>query len=258
MTVGGLFLATVALAMLSPATDAAPARPSTPLELVSRFPTYYPPGQPRVINIRRAAVLLDGALVAPGAALFSQRTAWQAHTRARLRPSTFHFRADSCGLGRRWRQPGRDDALQRRILRRAAADRPHASFVLYQQVSQGSRSDDLVGRPGARLSERLAGAAAAAHQDDADLDHGLAYSHRLGRHVSTVTYPATNYVRPRTVYIKDATLPPGTQRVLQSAGASGFSISYTRRVYEDDSVRREERYSWTYSPENQVIAIAGR
>ena len=67
MTVGGLFLAAVALATLSPATGAAPAGPSAPLELVSRFTTYYPPGQPRVINIRRAAVLLDGTLVAPGA-----------------------------------------------------------------------------------------------------------------------------------------------------------------------------------------------
>ena len=60
------------------------------------------------------------------------------------------------------------------------------------------------------------------------------------------------------MYVKDDTLPPGTRRVLQSAGASGFSITYTRRVYEYDSVRRDERYSWTYSPENEVIAIAGR
>jgi hypothetical protein len=46
--------------------------------------------------------------------------------------------------------------------------------------------------------------------------------------------------------------------VLQSAGASGFSISYTRRVYEYDALRRNEQYGWTYSPENEVIAIAGR
>jgi hypothetical protein len=84
------------------------------------------------------------------------------------------------------------------------------------------------------------------------------YSYRLDRRVATVTHTPTNYVRPRTVYIKDPTLSPGKQRVLQSAGASGFTISYTRRVYRDDSVRRDERYSWKYSPENQVIAVAGR
>jgi hypothetical protein len=83
------------------------------------------------------------------------------------------------------------------------------------------------------------------------------YSYSLGRRVSTVTHAPTTFVRPRTVYIKDPMLPPGTERLLQRAGAPGFSISYTRRVYQDDSIRRDERYSWTYSPENTVIAIAG-
>jgi hypothetical protein len=50
----------------------------------------------------------------------------------------------------------------------------------------------------------------------------------------------------------------GANAGLQSAGVSSFNISYTRRVYHDDSVRKDERYSWTYSSENQVIAIAGR
>jgi hypothetical protein len=45
--------------------------------------------------------------------------------------------------------------------------------------------------------------------------------------------------------------------VLQTAGASGSSISYTRRVYRDDSIRRDERFAWTYSPENTVIAVSG-
>ena len=83
------------------------------------------------------------------------------------------------------------------------------------------------------------------------------YSYSLGRRVSTVTHAPTTFVRPRTVYIKDTMLPPGTQRLLQRVGVPGFSISYTRRVYQDDSIRRDERYSWTYSPKNTVIAIAG-
>ena len=41
----------------------APARAAVPFELVSRFTTDYPPGQPRVVNIRRAAQLLDNTLV---------------------------------------------------------------------------------------------------------------------------------------------------------------------------------------------------
>jgi vancomycin resistance protein YoaR len=35
-------------------------------ELVSRFTTYHPPGQPRVINIRRAAQILDRTVVRAG------------------------------------------------------------------------------------------------------------------------------------------------------------------------------------------------
>ena len=34
---------------------------------VSEFTTYYPPGQPRVVNIRRAAGVIDGTILSPGA-----------------------------------------------------------------------------------------------------------------------------------------------------------------------------------------------
>ena len=33
--------------------------------------------------------------------------------------------------------------------------------------------------------------------------------------------------------------------------------SARRRIDGDDSIRRDEGYSWTYSPENRFIAIAG-
>jgi vancomycin resistance protein YoaR len=66
LSFAALFFASLAVAMLSPAASGAPARSSVPLELVSRFTTYYPPGQPRVINIRRAAALLDGTILRPG------------------------------------------------------------------------------------------------------------------------------------------------------------------------------------------------
>ena len=34
---------------------------------VSEFTTYYPPGQPRVVNIQRAATVIDGTILPPGA-----------------------------------------------------------------------------------------------------------------------------------------------------------------------------------------------
>ena len=36
-------------------------------ERVSEFTTYYPPGQPRVVNIQRAAAVIDGTILPPGA-----------------------------------------------------------------------------------------------------------------------------------------------------------------------------------------------
>ena len=258
MTVGGLFLAAVALATLSPATGAAPARPSAPLELVSRFTTYYPPGQPRVINIRRAAVLLDGTLVAPGAR-FSLNERLGKRTRARgfvPAPSiSGPIHVDSLGGGVSQVATTLYNAAFFAGLR-LIAHTPHSFYI--SRYPKGREATISWGGPELVFQNDWPAPLLLRMKTTPTSITVWLYSHSLGRRVSTVTHPATNYVRPRTVYIKDATLPPGTQRILQSAGASGFSISYTRRVYEDDSVRRDERYSWTYSPENQVIAIAGR
>jgi len=60
----------------------APARAAVPFELVSRFTTYYPPEQPRVVNIRRAAQLLDNTLV-PAGGRFSLNETLGKRTRAR-------------------------------------------------------------------------------------------------------------------------------------------------------------------------------
>jgi VanW like protein len=76
-----LDLAATALALADPARTTIPARVSlvppsvTTAELtalrirerVSAFTTYYPAGQPRVTNIRRAAQVLDGTILRPGA-----------------------------------------------------------------------------------------------------------------------------------------------------------------------------------------------
>jgi vancomycin resistance protein YoaR len=74
-------IASLAVALLSPAAVASP-QSNVPLELVSRFTTYYPAGQPRVTNIHRAAVLLDRTLVRPRAR-FSLNERLRKRTRAR-------------------------------------------------------------------------------------------------------------------------------------------------------------------------------
>jgi vancomycin resistance protein YoaR len=254
-----VILVAMTVTMLTPAACVAPGQTSVPLVLVSRFTTYYPPGQPRVNNIRRAAVLLDRTLVKPGAR-FSLNERLGKRTRARgfvAAPSIVGpIHVDSVGGGVSQVATTLYNAAFFAGLR-LIAHTPHSFYI--NRYPKGREATISWGGPElifqndwpAPLLVRMKTATARS------LTVWL-YSYKLGRRVSTVTYAPTNYVRPRTVYIKDPTLPRGTQRLLQSAGASGFRVSYTRRVYHDDSIRRNERYSWRYSPENRVIAIAGR
>jgi vancomycin resistance protein YoaR len=254
-----VILVGMTVTMLAPAACVAPGQTSVPLVLVSRFTTYYPPGQPRVINIRRAAVLLDRTLVKPGAR-FSLNERLGKRTRARgfvAAPSIVGpIHVDSVGGGVSQVATTLYNAAFFAGLR-LIAHTPHSFYI--NRYPKGREATISWGGPElifqndwpAPLLVRMKTATARS------LTVWL-YSYKLGRRVSTVTYAPTNYVRPRTVYIKDPTLPRGTRRLLQSAGASGFRVSYTRRVYQDDSIRRNERYSWSYSPENRVIAIAGR
>jgi vancomycin resistance protein YoaR len=252
-----VIFAALTVTMLSSAACAPPGPSSGPLELVSRFTTYYPPGQPRVINIRRAAVLLDRTLLRPGAR-FSLNERLGKRTRARgfvAAPSiSGPIHVDSVGGG---------VSQVATTLYNAAffagarliAHTPHSFYI--SRYPKGREATISWGGPELIFQNDWPAPLLVRMKTTPTSITVWLYSYRLGRRVATVTQAPANYARPRTVYLKDPTLPTGTQRLLQSAGASGFSISYTRRVYRDDSVRRNERYSWRYSPENRVIAIAG-
>ena len=54
-------------------------------DLVSEFTTYYPPGQPRVVNIRRAAAVIDGTILPSGRDVLDERGARRADGREGLR-----------------------------------------------------------------------------------------------------------------------------------------------------------------------------
>jgi vancomycin resistance protein YoaR len=251
-------LVALTVTMLPTAADAAPARSSVRYELVSRFTTYYPPGQPRVINIRRAAALLDSTLLPPGAR-FSLNERLGKRTRERgfvAAPSiSGPIHVDSVGGGVSQVATTVYNAAFFAGLR-LIAHTPHSFYI--STYPKGREATISWGGPELIFQNDWPAPLLVRMKTTPTSITVWLYSYSLGRRIATVTHAPTNYVRPRTVYIKNPTLPPGTQRLLQSAGASGFSISYTRRVYRDDSVRRNERYSWTYSPENTVIAIAGR
>ena len=260
MICSAVVLAALTLTMLSPtaAAAAAPVRSIVSYELVSRFTKYYRPGQPRVINIRRAAVLLDRTLLHPGAR-FSLNERLGKRTRARgfvAAPSIAGpIHVDSVGGGVSQVATTLYNAAFFAGLR-LIAHTPHSFYI--SRYPKGREATISWGGPELIFQNDWPAPLLVRTTTTSTSITVWLYSYTLGRRVATVTHAPTKYVRPRTVYVKDPTLPPGTQRLLRSAGASGFSISYTRRVYRDDSVRRDERYSWAYSPENTVIAISGR
>ncbi len=55
-----------AVTLVDPDVTTAELRALGIRDLVSEFTTYYPPGQPRVVNIRRAAAAIDGTILPPG------------------------------------------------------------------------------------------------------------------------------------------------------------------------------------------------
>ena len=81
------------------------------------------------------------------------------------------------------------------------------------------------------------------------------YSSKLGRRVETTTGEPTEFTSPRTITVSNPSLPPGTTSVVQSAGPSGFLISYTRKVFRGSKLRRDERYTWRYKPENAIVEV---
>ena len=92
-------------------------------------------------------------------------------------------------------------------------------------------------------------------QADADSITVQLYSSKLGRRVETMTAEPTQYTAPRTITVSNPSLALGATNVVQSAGPSGFLISYTRKVYEGSKLRRNERYTWRYKPENEVVEV---
>jgi vancomycin resistance protein YoaR len=77
----------------------------------------------------------------------------------------------------------------------------------------------------------------------------------LGRRVVTKTGPPHSCVAPRAIYIQNPNIPPGTQRVRQSAGSPGFDVTYTRRVYAWSTLLRSERFHVRYQPQNAIIEV---
>jgi hypothetical protein len=81
------------------------------------------------------------------------------------------------------------------------------------------------------------------------------YSDPLDRRVETTTGEPTDPVPPEIKREEDPELAPGEEVVDMPMGGPGFTIAYTRRVYRGETLTRDERWTWTYRPENALVRV---
>ena len=224
-------------------------------ELVSEFTTYYSCCQPRVTNIQRAAELLDGTIIRPGGT-FSMNEALGKRTEEHgfvAAPQIFNGRLeDAVGGG----------------ISQVATTLYNAAFfsgieLVQHQAHQFYISRYPMGREatvswgGPELVFRNDWPAAILMKVSAS-DTAISvrfYSAKLGRRVETETGEPYAYTAPRTIRIPNRSLPPGTTSTVQSAGSSGFTVQYTRRVYRGDKLLKDERYTVRYDPQNAIVEV---
>jgi vancomycin resistance protein YoaR len=262
MKVRQLKLTGFALALLLAMTLTANARAATRTavmpDVVGTFTTSFAAGQPRVINIRRAAQLLEGNVIQPGAR-FSMNQALGPRTRARgfvPAPMISSGRlVDSVGGG---------------ISQVAATLYNAAFFAGLRLVSHTPHSFYISRYPMGREATISWGGPELIFDNDwpaplrmhftvrADNIAVRFYSKRLGRRVTSWTGRPHAFRQPTTQVVHDPGLPAGTRRVVQEAGPAGFTIEYGRRVYKRGHPTRNERWRVVYQPEDRVIEIGTR
>jgi vancomycin resistance protein YoaR len=224
-------------------------------ELISEFTTYYPCCAPRVGNIQRGAEIMSGTIVRPGKRfslneVLGKRTTERGFVEA---PQIFNGRLeDAVGGGVSQIATTTYNAAFFAGVQ-IVTHQPHEFYIsrypMGREATVSWGGPELIWRndwPAAILVE--------AHADGDSITVQL-YSSKLGRRVETTTAEPAQYTAPRTITVSNPSLPPGTTSVVQSAGPSGFLISYTRKVYEGSKLRRNERYTWRYKPENEIVEV---
>ncbi len=227
-------------------------------ELISEFTTYYQCCQPRVTNIQRAAELLDGTIVMPRTA-FSLNEALGKRTVERGFVS-----APQIFAGRLEDAVGGGISQIATTLYNAAffagvklvAHQAHQFYIsrypMGREATVSWGGPELIFRndwPAAILMKVTATSSAVTVRF---------YSRKLGRRVETTTGEPYAYVAPRTITVRNPALPAGTTNTVQSAGASGFTVQYTRKVFKGDELVKSERYTVRYDAQNAIVEAGTR
>jgi hypothetical protein len=81
------------------------------------------------------------------------------------------------------------------------------------------------------------------------------FSTSFGRRVETTTGEPYDYTEPEEIEVVDPSLQPGEREVEQYTGAAGFTVEYTRTVWEGKRKRSEESYRWTYQAQDAYVKV---
>lgn len=224
-------------------------------EKISEFTTPYDCCQNRVVNIQRAAAILDGTIIQPGER-FSLNEALGERTTARgfVEAPQIEGKEIKPAVG------GGVSQVATTVFNAAffgglelLEHTPHSFyFSRYPRGREATvswRTPDLVFRnnwDAAILLSVGAGSNAITVR---------MYSSKLGRRVVSTTGEATNVVTTKKIERFKPELEPGTRKVIQPEGSPGFSINYTRKVYRNDDLISDRTFFWTYQPENAIIEI---
>lgn len=224
-------------------------------ELVSEFSTPYNCCEPRVTNIQQAVEVLDGTVIPAG---------WTFSLNDTLGPRTAekgYVEAPEILAGKLEEGIGGGVSQVATTLYNAAFfaglelidHTPHQFWISrYPEGREATLSYgdiDLVFRndwDAGVLIDAVAG-------DNAVIIR--MYSSKLGRRVETETGERTDFVEPEIIEEVNPELEPGARVVEQYSGGAGFTVSYTRAVYEGDDEKRAETWTWRYSAQDAFVEL---
>jgi vancomycin resistance protein YoaR len=224
-------------------------------ELVSEYTTRYECCPPRVTNIKRAAEILDGTIIRAGER-FSLNEALGERTVERG-----FLSAPQISQGRLVDAVGGGVSQMATTIFNAAFfaglelvdHTPHQFYISRYPVGR----EATVSWGGPELIVRNDWGAAILMRTTAT-DTAVTvrlFSSRLGRRVTTTTGTPRGRRAARTIEVRNPALPPGSRVVAQDGGVEGFTVDYTRKVFQGDKLRRDERFTARYDPEDTIIEV---
>ena len=222
-------------------------------ERVATFSTPYSCCPPRVTNIQRAAETIDGMII-PAGGTFSLNDALGQRTEDKG-----YVAAPQIAAGRLVDSVGGGVSQVATTLFNAAffagfeivSHTPHSFYI--SRYPEGREATISWGGPELVVRNDWPAAALVKASAGSNEITVSIYSSRLGRRVETETGERRSFSEPTENVTTNPSLPPGTRQVVQSAGSGGFTVDYTRIVYRGSDVKRDESYTWRYSPQNAFI-----